>query len=168
MIRALSVIAALALGAGAAALAQQAPMAAQPPTGRVFAATAAADCQNVIKVRQALMKKSGAAAKAAAAMMKGATPFDLAKAKEIFATFSVDANLMPTLFPECSKTGENTSASLAIWQKRAEFNAAMAKFAADVKAAETNTKDLNSFKASFATIGHDCGGCHQTFRIKKT
>ena len=168
MIRALSVIAALALSAGAAALTQQAPTAAQPPSGRVFAATSVATCQDVIKTRQSLMKKSGAAAKAAAAMMKGAAPFDPAKAKEIFATFAVDANQMPTLFPECSKTGDDTTAALTIWQKPAEFKAAMAKFAADVKAAQDNTKDLDSFKASFATIGHDCGGCHQTFRVKKT
>jgi len=164
MIRALSVFAALTLGASAAAVAQQAPMAASPTARTV----AAASCQDVIKTRQGLMKKSGGAAKAAAAMMKGEAPFDLAKAKEIFATFAVDANQMPTLFPECSKTGDNTSASLAIWQKPTEFKAAMAKFTADVKAAQDNTKDLDSFKASFATIGHDCGGCHQVFRVKKT
>ena len=38
--------------------------------------------------------------------------------------------------------------------------------AAIFKAAQDNTKDLDSFKASFQSIGKDCGSCHQTFRIR--
>jgi cytochrome c556 len=99
-------------------------------------------------------------------MIKGDAPFDLAKAKEIFATFADDAAAMPTLFPDCSKTGDHTTAAPAVWDKPADFKAAIAQFAADIKAAQDNTKDLDSFKASFQSIGKDCGSCHQTFRIR--
>jgi cytochrome c556 len=129
-------------------------------------AAAAQSCQDTITARQDLMKKSGAMAKAGASMVKGETPFDLDKTKEIFATFANDAKQMPTLFPDCSKEGDHTTAAATIWEKSDDFKAAIAKFATDIKAGQDNTKDLDTFKASFGTIGKDCGGCHQTFRVR--
>jgi cytochrome c556 len=128
----------------------------------------AQSCPDTISARQGLMKKSGAAGKAAVAMIKGQTPFDLAKAKEIFATFANDAGKMPTLFPDCSKAGDDSTAAPAIWDNRSGFDATISKFNADIKAAQQNTKDLATFKASFAAIGHDCASCHQQFRVKKS
>jgi cytochrome c556 len=129
-------------------------------------AAAAQSCQDPIDKRQAFMKHSAELAKGGSAMIKGDAPFDLAKAKEIFATFADDAAAMPTLFPDCSKTGDHTTAAPAVWDKPADFKAAIAQFAADIKAAQDSTKDLDSFKASFQSIGKDCGSCHQTFRIR--
>lgn len=130
-------------------------------------AAAAQSCQDPINTRQTLMKRSGEMAKLASSMVKGETPFDLAKTKEIFAAFTNDASQMPNLFPECSKTGGDTTASPAIWEKADDFKAAIAKFTADIKAAQENTKDFETFKASFQTIGKDCGSCHQTFRVRR-
>ncbi len=134
----------------------------------VFGVTAAAaqSCQDVIDKRQALMKRSAELAKSGSAMIKGEAPFDLDKTKEIFAAFAEDAAALPTLFPDCSKTGEHTTAGPAVWDMPDAFKAAIAKFAADVKAAQDSTKDLDSLKASFQTVGKDCASCHQTFRIK--
>jgi cytochrome c556 len=136
----------------------------------MFGVTAAAaqSCQDPINARQTLMKKSGEMAKVGSAMIKGETPFDLEKTKEIFAAFADDAAQMPKLFPDCSKTGDKTTAGPAIWEKPDDFKAAITKFTADVKAAQDNTKNLDTLKASFDTIGKDCGGCHQTFRIRKS
>jgi cytochrome c556 len=128
----------------------------------------AQSCQDVIDKRQAFMKKSADMAKIGSAMVKGEAPFDLAKAKEILATFAEDAAAMPTLFPDCSKTGDKTTVAPTIWEKPDDFKAAQAKFSADVKAAQDSLKDLDSLKASFQTIGKDCGSCHQTFRVKKS
>jgi cytochrome c556 len=128
----------------------------------------AQSCPDTINARQGLMKKSGAAAKTAGAMTKGQAPFDLAKAKEILATFANDADKMPTLFPDCSKTGNKTTAAPTIWDNRTDFDAAAAKFNADIKAAQQNTTDLATFKAGFDTIGKDCASCHQRFRVKKS
>lgn len=129
-------------------------------------AASAQSCQDIIDKRQTFMKHSAAEAKIASSMVKGETPFDLAKAKEIYATFATDAAAMPTLFPDCSKTGDHTTAAPAIWEKPDDFKAAIAKFAADIKAAQDSTKDLDGLKANFQTIGKDCGACHQSFRVK--
>jgi len=135
----------------------------------LFGVTAAAaqSCQDIIDKRQAFMKRSADMAKVGSAMVKGETPFDLAKVKEILATFAADAAAMPTLFPDCSKTGDHTTAGPAIWDKPADFKAAQDKFSADVKAAQDNVKDLDTLKAGFQSIGKDCGSCHQAFRVKR-
>jgi len=129
-------------------------------------AAAAQSCQDPIDKRQAFMKHSAAEAKIASSMIKGEVPFDLAKVQEIFAAFAADAGAMPTLFPDCSKTGDHSTAAPAIWEKPDDFKAAIAKFAADIKAAQDSTKDLDTLKANFQTIGKDCGSCHQTFRVR--
>jgi cytochrome c556 len=130
------------------------------------AIAAAQSCPEFIKKRQTLMKKSGEEAKIGTAMIKGETPFDAAKVEEIYAAFANDAKQMPTLFPDCSKTGAKTTAAPAIWERMDDFKAAIAKFADDIKAAQGNTKDLDALKANFQTIGKNCSNCHQTFRIK--
>ena len=129
-------------------------------------AASAQSCQDVIDKRQTLMKRSADLAKAGSAMIKGDAPFDIDKTKEIFAAFADDAAQMPTLFPDCSKTGDHTTAGPAIWDKPDDFKAAIAKFAADIKAAQDSTKDLDGLKANFPTLGKDCGSCHQTFRVR--
>jgi cytochrome c556 len=126
----------------------------------------AQSCDDVIAKRQDLMKGSGAAGKEASSIMKGEAPFDLAKAKEILAAFAADADAMPTLFPDCSKSGDHTTASPAIWDKADDFKAAMAKFSADVKAAQESTKDIDTFKTGVQSIGKNCSNCHQNFRVR--
>lgn len=129
-------------------------------------AAAAQSCEDTIKSRQALMKRSGDNAKLGAAMIRGATPFDMDKVKTIFAAFADKAAKLPTLFPDCSKTGGDTHAAPAIWQKPDDFKTLIAKFGADVKEAQDNTKDLATFKTSFQAVGKDCSSCHETYRTK--
>jgi cytochrome c556 len=131
-------------------------------------AAAAQSCPEFIEKRQTLMKKSGAEAKTGTEMIKGERPFDAAKVQEIYAAFADDAKQMPALFPDCSKTGAKTTAAPAIWQRMDDFKAAIAKFAADIKAAQDNTKDLGALKANFQTIGKNCSSCHQTFRVRSS
>jgi len=131
-------------------------------------AAAAQSCQDIIDKRQALMKKSGAAAKTGSEMIKGERPFDLTQVQQIYETFAEDAKQMPSLFPDCSKTGNKTTAAPVIWQRMDDFKAAIAKFSDNIKAAQGNTKDLEGLKANFQIIGKDCGGCHQTFRTKSS
>ena len=130
-------------------------------------AAAAQNCPEFIQKRQTLMKKSGDEAKIGTAMIKGERPFEADKVQEIYAAFAEDAKQMPTLFPDCSKAGAKTTAAPAIWERMDDFKAAIAKFAADVKAAQDNkTNDLDALKANFQTIGKNCSSCHQTFRIR--
>jgi cytochrome c556 len=129
-------------------------------------ATVAAET-SPIKARQDLMKDNAKHAKAGAAMVKGEAKFDLAKAKEIFHDWAQNAEKFGKLFPENSKTGDKTEALPAIWEKMADFQAHVAKFAKDSKDAEASVKDLASFKAAFGTVTKNCGGCHEKFRAKK-
>jgi cytochrome c556 len=125
--------------------------------------------QDVIKERKDIMKGNGDQAKIGAAMAKGEQPFDLAAAQKIFATYANAASKMPSLFPDDSKTGEDTAALPKVWEDMADFKARFAKFGDDAKAAQGSVKDLDTFKAAFGDIGkNDCGGCHQLYRAKKS
>jgi len=135
----------------------------------VLVAGAVAAQSDPIATRKALMKANGDQAKIGVAMAKGEAPFDAQKAKVMFATFLDAANKMPNLFPDNSKTGGETAASPKIWENMADVKARFAKLASDAKAAQGSVTDLETFKATFGSIGkQDCGGCHELYRIKKS
>ena len=60
------------------------------------------------------------------------------------------------------------SASPKIWEDKAGFDAKIASFAKAVTEAKAKIKDLDSLKANFPAIGKECGGCHETFRLKNS
>lgn len=130
--------------------------------------TAALAQQDPIAARKAAMKSAGDQARVGAAMTKGETPFDLAKAKQIFATYADVASKAAPQFPENSKTGGDTAAAPKIWETKADFEAKMVKFGQDAKAAEAAVKDEASFKEQYPQVMKNCGGCHETYRLKKS
>jgi cytochrome c556 len=132
-----------------------------------FSATAVIAQSDPISERKQTMKSVGGQARVGAQMVKGETPFDLEKAKTIFATYASAAAKMPSLFPENSKTGGETTASPKIWEDMNGFKDRFAKFESEAKAAQASVKDLDSFKVAFGNMGKNCGGCHETYRIKK-
>ncbi len=136
--------------------------------GVVLGAASVAAQTDPIAARKALMKANGDQAKIGAQMAKGEIPFDLAKAKTMFATFADAAGKMPNLFPPDSKTGGKTAALPKIWEDMGDVKARFEKFGVDAKAADASVTDLDSFKAAFTGIGKDCGGCHELYREKKT
>ncbi len=121
-----------------------------------------------IAARQALMKTNGREGKIGSDMIRGKIPFDLAKAREMFAAFLDAANKMPNLFPENSKTGGDTSAAPEIWPNMDDFKARFAKLAADSKAALETVKDRESFTAAYRNVNQTCDGCHEHYRVKKS
>jgi cytochrome c556 len=129
--------------------------------------TAVAAQQDPIEARKAMMKANGQQAGVGAKMAKGEEPFNLDKAKTIFATYQkvAEAHL---LWPDHSKTGGETASLPAIWENKADFNAKLTKLANDAKQAEAKVNDLDSFKAEFTEVQKNCGGCHQTYRAKKS
>lgn len=133
-----------------------------------LAVTVVSAQQDPIAARKAVMKGVGDQAKIGNAMAKGEAPFDTAKAKQVFATYADAAAKMPSLFPANTKTGGDTSAAPKIWDSKADFDAKFAKFGQDAKAAEDVVKDDASFKARFGDVMKNCGGCHETFRLKKS
>jgi cytochrome c556 len=142
MIRVLSVVAAIAIGATA-----------------VYAQSAA------IGQRKEIMKSVGGAMKEPGGMMKGEMPFDLAKVQASLKTIAEASPKLPALYPDDSKTGGDTQALPAIWEKKEEFVGIYKKLEADAKAAATAIKDEASFKTEWPKIGANCGACHKAFRV---
>lgn len=121
---------------------------------------------NPIAERKDAMKAVGAATRDGAAMAKGEAAFDAAKAQAIFKTYADAAKKVPTLFPDSSKTGGETTAAPKIWEDQAGFKAAFAKFETDAAAGAT-VANLDGFRTAFGAATKNCGTCHETYRIKK-
>ncbi len=119
--------------------------------------------------RKALMKANGKAAGALSAIVKGEQPFDAAAVMAALTTINENAQKIDTatLFPAGSDKGD-TTASPKIWEDMAGFQAKMDKFKADAAAAAAAPpQDVEALKATLGAVGGNCGGCHETFRIKK-
>ena len=127
-----------------------------------------ATAQDPIAARKALMKATGGQSSQGAKFMRGEEPFDLAKAKAIFAQFQKTAEEGKPLWPDNSKTGDETASLPAVWEKKADFDAKLAKFGADAKEAGAKVKDEASFKAAFPEVTRNCGGCHETYRARRS
>ncbi len=119
-----------------------------------------------IATRRNIMKGVGAATRTGTQMAKGDIPFDLGKAQEVLKTYATAADDFHNHFPENSKTGGDTTAAPAIWENQAEFRARFDNWAKDIRQASDQTKDLESFRASFGNVSRACAGCHQAFRVK--
>jgi cytochrome c556 len=129
-----------------------------------FGATALVAQTDPIAARKALMKANGDQNRIATDMIEGKAPFNLDAAKKVIATFAEAGDKAPALFPDTSKTGGDTAALPAIWENKADFEAKLAKFASDAKAAGPKVTDLDAFKAQMTEVRKNCGGCHQPYR----
>lgn len=127
--------------------------------------------QDQLKATQAQMKGNGKNAGALVAMVKGEKPYDQATVDAALAQFEDTAKKLPTLFPESLKGKAfdgNYSPSDKIWSDKAGFAEHIASFAKVVDENKGKIKDLDTLKASLNVIGKQCGGCHETYRVKKS
>jgi cytochrome c556 len=122
---------------------------------------------DAIAQRQALMKANGKATGPIIAIMKGG-PFDLAAVQATLKTYADAGQKGPALFPDDSKTGGDTEALPAIWDNKKDFDSRFAKLAADANDALTTIKDEATFKTIMPNVLKNCGGCHETYRAKKS
>ena len=102
-------------------------------------------------------------------MFKGEKPYDQAAVDAALAQLDDTAKKLPTMFPESIKGLKpegDYSSSPKIWEDKAGFDAKIDSFAKVVTEAKAKIKDLDSLKANFPAIGKECGGCHETFRLK--
>jgi cytochrome c556 len=127
--------------------------------------------QDLVTKAQTLMKGNGKNAGALGAMVKGDKPYDQATVDAALAQFEDTAKQLPTLFPESVKglkPDGDYSSSPKIWEDKAGFAEHIASFAKVVADANGKIKDLDTLKATFPLIGKQCGGCHETYRLKNT
>jgi cytochrome c556 len=120
--------------------------------------------------RQALMKERGKIVGGLVKVVKGEQPFDAAAVIDALKQLEANAEKFDAekLFPVGSEQGGETTAAPKIWEDMAGFKADADKFLTDVKAAAAAPAvDVAALKTQVATLGADCGACHQTYRIKK-
>jgi cytochrome c556 len=135
----------------------------------VLGATAvAAQNLTVIKERQDLLEAIGKAVKQPGAAFRGEDTFDLAKVQAALKIIQTNAAKLPDLFPDDSKTGEDTEALPIIWQEKKDFADRYPKLVADAKAAETSITDEVSFQEVWPKLMGNCSGCHKKFRKPKS
>jgi cytochrome c556 len=127
--------------------------------------------QDLVTKAQTVMKGNGKNAGALGAMVKGEKPYDQATVDAALAQFEDTAKQLPTLFPESVKglkPDSDYSSSPKIWEDKAGFDEHIAGFAKVVADAKGKIRDLDTLKATLPVIGKQCGGCHETFRLKNT
>ena len=127
--------------------------------------------QDALKEAQTTMKGNGKNAGALAAMVKGEKPYDQATVNTALAQFADTAKKLPTLFPDSIKGMQPDGDYLItpkVFEDKAGFAAKTEDFDKAVVAAKASVKDLDTLKAAFPAIGKACGGCHETFRAKKS
>lgn len=133
-----------------------------------FGVTAVVAQQDPIKERTALMKGNNDNAKIVVAMIRGQAPFDAAKVDAAFAQWGETAQKLPGLFPDNSKTGENTRAAPKIWETKADFDAKAANFGKAVAENRDKAKaSLDGLKAAMAPVGNACTNCHEDYRLSR-
>ena len=126
--------------------------------------------QDLVKQDQDTMKANAKNLGGLIAMVKGEKPYDQATVTAALAQLDETAKKLPTMFPESTKglnPGGDYSASPKIWEDKAGFKAKIDAFAKVVTEAKTKITDLDTLKATAPAIGKECGGCHETFRVKK-
>ena len=127
--------------------------------------------QDLVTKAQTFMKGNGKNAGALGAMVKGDKPYDQATVDAALAQFEDTAKQLPTLFPDSVKglkPDSDYSSSPKIWEDKAGFEEHIASFAKVVADAKGKIKDLDTLKATLPLIGKQCGGCHETYRLKNT
>ncbi len=126
--------------------------------------------QDQVKQTKAMMKDNGRNAGALAAMVKGEKPYDQSTVNAALAQFEETGKKLPTLFPDSVKglTLEGDYApSPKIWEDKPGFEQQVASFTKVVADSKGKVKDLDTLKAELPVIGKQCGGCHETYRLKK-
>ena len=135
-----------------------------------FSAGAVVAQQDQVKRTQAMMKDNGKNAGALSAMVKGEKPYDQSTVNAALAQFEDTAKDLPMLFPESMKGLKlegDYDPSPKIWDDKAGFESQIKSFAKVVADAKGKIKNLDTLKAELPVIGKQCGGCHETYRIKK-
>jgi cytochrome c556 len=135
-----------------------------------FSAGAVVAQQDQVKRTQGMMKDNGKNAGALSAMVKGEKPYDQSTVNAALAQFEDTAKNLPTLFPESMKGLKlegDYDPSPKIWEDKAGFESQIQSFAKVVADAKGKIKNLDTLKAELPVIGKQCGGCHETYRIKK-
>jgi len=143
------------------------------------AAVSAEDLAAAVKERRDLMKNTVApAAKLGGKMVKGAEPFDAAKAAKAMNEISGVPDKYVTLFPKGTEHGgvadsqipdedDRSEAKAEIWEDFDDFKAIATKLKdTSAKAANAAEQGKGTFTAAFNDMTKVCKQCHEKYREK--
>ena len=129
----------------------------------------AASPAKTIEAREANFKAMGKAMKGLTEQLRSPTP-DMAVIKASAAALSQAAPKVGGHFPKGTgpESGVKTHALPAIWEKPADFKAAVAKLQTGVKAmqAAAQSGNIDAVKAAVPGVGGACKGCHEQFKAR--
>jgi cytochrome c556 len=119
--------------------------------------------------RVAMMKKIGGATGALAGIAKGDKPYDAEAIKAALTTISETAKVFPDQFkPGTENASADSEASPKIWENMDDFKARSLKLGSDADMLLAQLPaDAAGVGAGLKTLGANCGGCHQNYRVKK-
>ncbi len=126
----------------------------------VMATTVQAQNADAVKQRREAMRAIAQAGGDPFKMMRGEAPFALAPVQGVLKAIEANAPKFKAAFPDDSKTGGGTEATDKVWASKAEFNAIIDKWVADVKAASVSITDEATFKVEYPKLAATCGSCH--------
>jgi cytochrome c556 len=167
--------AALALSAGIVLSANAQSAAPAPAPAPVPAAKAGgagpSPTKQAIETRKAAYTLIGNYFRQLGAVAKGTAPYDEADATKRIARIAFLSSLPGEAFPDISNVGEpDTKAKADVWTNRADFDKRLKDFqahaAALVQVNATEKGATDAFKAAVVTLGEDCKGCHDTYKVK--
>ena len=98
-------------------------------------------------------------------MLRQEAPFDLAVVRTSLKTIMEGTPKLKSLFPDDSKTGGNTEALPAIWEKKDAFWSILDQLEASAIAAQAAIKDEATFRAEWGKVSSNCRACHKVYRL---
>ena len=104
-------------------------------------------------------------------MLKGAKPYDQATVDASLLQLEEGVKKLSALYPESTKdlkTDEDYAASSKIWDNKADFESHIAKLSKVIADTKGKINSLDDLKTAYPAINDQCGGCHETYRIKKS
>jgi cytochrome c556 len=140
------------------------------PAALLLLAASPQETQQVLDQRQALMKEMRTALGEFVPMLKGDRPWAPAAVTAIAERLRAGAVRTTELFPEGTSSDlVFTMALPAIWQRRAEFDAAaLANAQAAVRVKELAPgRDAAALAAQVEVLANTCTGCHEVFRLRR-
>jgi cytochrome c556 len=117
-----------------------------------------------IATRKGLMKKNNEHERNLRQMVRGEAPFDVAKINEAFTQWGDTARQLPNLFPDNSKTGQDSRALPKIWETRSDFEAKIAAWSKAVADNKDKAKTPDELKVAYANVNKACDNCHESYR----
>jgi cytochrome c556 len=132
----------------------------------VTGAAGYAAAQNLAPItqRKALLKEIGDGIGPIGPMLRRERPFDLAVVQASLTVIARNTPQLPALFPPDSRTGGETRALPALFDRKAEVDALFGRLTTAATAARTGITDEATFRAQFPGVLAVCGECHRSFR----